>query len=81
MVKRAERAKQQNDADQSVLSHRWLRHRRADLVAFTPRGTDQITPLVAKDSVIGSRGVGKRVGGEGGGGGGAIDGFAIDVRT
>ena len=62
MVKRAERAKQQNDVDQSILSHRWLRHRRADLVAFTPRGTDQITPLVTKHSL--SRGVGKRVGAE-----------------
>ena len=37
MVKRAKRAEQQNDADQSVLSHPWLRHRRADLVAFVPR--------------------------------------------
>jgi hypothetical protein len=54
-MKRAERAEQQNDADQSVLSHRWLRHRRADLVAFTPRGTDQITPLIGKHSL--SRGV------------------------
>ena len=50
MIKRAERAEQEDEADQSVLSRRWLRHRRADLVAFNPRGTDQITPLVAKHS-------------------------------
>ena len=33
-------------------SHRWRSHRCADLVAFNPKGTDQITPLTQKERTL-----------------------------
>jgi hypothetical protein len=33
-------------------SHRWRSHRCADLVAFTPKRTDQITPLTQKERTL-----------------------------
>jgi hypothetical protein len=33
-------------------SHRWRSHRCADLVIFTPKGIDQITPLTRKERTL-----------------------------
>ena len=42
----------QSPKEQRTKSHRWRRHRCADLVTFNPKGTDPITPLTQTEQTL-----------------------------
>jgi hypothetical protein len=46
------RSRRRGEEEKRTESHRWRSHRCADLVAFTPKRTDQITPLTQKERTL-----------------------------